>query len=125
MSIFKLPKPTSTNIPATSKKLSQIRRGLLEYAVLILIESADPPMHANEIQEKLSTTEFSVSRGTLHSLLARLCRQKLIENTRDLQDEGFMRKCYYLTSNGRKLLNELNYYWKILNLTLKSLNSPR
>jgi len=116
--------PTQNNSSAKPPlKLAQIRRGLLEFAVLIIIRSADPAMTSAEILEKLSRAAFTSTRGTLHPLLSKLRRQEMIRNFCDEQDEGNVRKCFYITEAGSKLLNEFLHYWVTLDLAFESLDS--
>ncbi len=110
---------------STSKKMSQMRRGLLELAVLTVIDAAIPPMRADEIMQKLSKTEFRASIGTLYSVFSDLRRNNFVTYTYDEQDFGTARRCYRTTSKGKDQLKELRNYWYILDLTLKKLNSPR
>jgi DNA-binding PadR family transcriptional regulator len=110
---------------STSKKMTQMRRGLLELAVLIIIDSARPAMRADEIMQKLSGTEFRSPPGTLYSIFSDFRRKNLVDNVYEEQDDSTARKCYYLTNKGNDLMIELRSYWNILDATLKQLNSPR
>jgi DNA-binding PadR family transcriptional regulator len=106
-------------------KMTQMRRGILELATLVVIDSARPPMRADEIISKLSITEFRSPEGTMYSVFSELRRKGLAVYHYEEQDTGTARRCYYLTNKGYDLMNELRNYWNILDATLKQLNSPR
>ena len=109
----------------TSKKMTEMRRGLLELATLIIIDSARPAMRADEIMSKLSITEFRSPKGTIYSMFSNMRKMKLITYTYEEQDDTSARRCYYLTNLGTKRMEELQNYWNILDATLKQIKSPR
>ena len=94
--------------------MTQMRRGLLELAVLTIIDSAMPTMRAGEIMEKLSKTEFHSPAGTLYFIFAELHKNKLVSYEYEEQDTSSPRRCYSLTKAGENLLKELRNYWYIL-----------
>jgi PadR family transcriptional regulator PadR len=105
--------------------LKQMRRGLLELAILTIIDSARPPMRLDEIMQKLSKTVLRSPEGTIYSIFSRFRKQNMIMSEYDEQDAGTGRRCYYLTNQGRVLLYEMRSYWRVLDHTLKDLDSPR
>lgn len=77
----------------------QMRRGLLELAVLLAI--APEPRYGLEILKQLAGTDLVLTEGTIYPLLARLEREALVQG-RWVEDEGpRARKYYQLTAAGR------------------------
>lgn len=103
----------------TSDKFSQLRKGLLEYAVITII--AHNRVYAADILARLQKTDFAVGEGTLYPLLSRLRRDKLVDYEWVESESGPPRKYYSLTSAGETHRQELAMYWKKINQTLKSL----
>jgi len=105
----------------TSHKFTQLRRGLIEFALLTTINANEHKLYADSIRTRLESTEFAISKGTLYSALFKLRREKTIDHYYDESDLGPPRKYYCLTQKGKRLLAELNQYWAIINDAIKSL----
>lgn len=110
----------SMTIRMTSKMLTQMRRGLLVYVVLLIIKNSRPSVSINELLQTLSSTEFATSEGTLYPLLSKLARERLVIRGWEDSDEMLGRKYYYLTAKGRTALEELGKYWKVIVGTVSS-----
>lgn len=102
-----------------SDKFAQLRKGLLEFAVISII--ANNKVYAADILARLQKTDFAVGEGTLYPLLSRLRRDKLVDYEWVESESGPPRKYYSLTQAGEDHRQELKTYWKKINQTLKSL----
>lgn len=100
-------------------KFSQLRKGLMEFAVLTCISAHK--MYVAEILERLKETDFETGEGTLYPLLSRLRREKLVDYQWVESESGPPRKYYYLTKTGKMQLKDLEVYWQKLRTTIKNL----
>lgn len=100
-------------------KLLALRKGLLEFLILRIV-SRDK-VYVADMLKRLSTTEFATQEGTLYPLLSKLRREGLVDY--EWQESGFgpPRKYYRLTDKGAAHLQELNDYWKSINVTVDEL----
>lgn len=91
--------------------LSQVKRGILEYSILILISKNS--MYGYELISKLNQSEaLSTSEGTIYPLLRRLEKDSLIKSSwQDTTPGTPPRKYYSLTPNGREMLNIMHCEW--------------
>ena len=89
---------------------SQLRKGMLEYCVLLLIKGR--PAYANDIIAKLKVVNLIVVEGTLYPLLTRLKKEGLLSYEWQESTQGPPRKYYSLTSEGELFLQELDSAWK-------------
>jgi PadR family transcriptional regulator PadR len=88
----------------------QLRRGGLEFAVLLTLTGA--PRYGLEIIRNLEEeTDLVVNEGTVYPLLARLAGQGLLK-TEWVSDEGpHPRKYYRLTAAGKTRLDAMRDHW--------------
>ena len=100
-------------------KLSAIRKGLLEYALLKVISS--DKLYVADMLKRLGETEFATQEGTLYPLLSRLRRESLVDYEWRESETGPPRKYYELTRKGIAQLVELDTYWKRLTATIGQL----
>jgi PadR family transcriptional regulator PadR len=106
-----------------SEEFSQIRKGLLEFAVLKVI--AARRVYAAEIIEALAATDFKASEGTLYPLLSRLRRDQLLDYEWAESESGPPRKYYGLTATGKERLKDTEIYWKQLQKSLTGLGAKK
>jgi PadR family transcriptional regulator PadR len=102
-----------------NEKFSPIRKGLLEFVVLLVI--AADKVYVADILQQLSTTEFATQEGTLYPLLSKMRREGLLDYEWQESEAGPPRKYYELTAKGREQLRETLEYWGALNGTVKQL----
>ena len=102
-----------------SDKLTAIRKGLLEYALLKVISS--DKVYVADMLKRLENTEFSTQEGTLYPLLSRLRRENLVDYEWRESESGPPRKYYELTRKGTTQLAEMDSYWKRLTATIAQL----
>lgn len=98
---------------------SQLRKGLLEVAVLRIVSGHE--VYAADILERLSTTEFRTGEGTLYPLLSRMKRDGLLNYSWQESASGPPRKYYKLTATGQHRLQDLQSYLTDLTNTLDQL----
>jgi PadR family transcriptional regulator len=102
-----------------NEKFSPIRKGLLEFLVLIIISAGK--VYAADILRQLNETEFATQEGTLYPLLSKMRREELVDYEWKESDAGPPRKYYELTAKGREQLRETADYWQQINGTVKNL----
>ena len=95
---------------AGSAELSQMRRGLLPYCVLALLD--ERPRYGFELIRRLAAVDGMVtSEGTIYPLLSRLRREHLVDTTWSPSDSGPPRRYYSLTPAGRGALEAFAGEW--------------
>jgi PadR family transcriptional regulator PadR len=98
-------------VPTSSKVLTQMRKGVLEFCVLAYLK--DRTSYGLEIASGLGAHDalFS-SEGTLYPLLARLRKQGYVETLWHDSTSGPPRRYYTLTSDGEAALEEFITAWR-------------
>ena len=100
---------------------SQMRKGMLEYCILLLLK--ERPAYASDIIQQLKEAELLVVEGTLYPLLTRLKNDGLLGYEWQESTQGPPRKYYALTDDGRLFLNELDRAWTEIAHTVGVLKS--
>lgn len=103
------------------EKFAPIRKGLLEYLLLKLINTHK--LYVADILKRLESLDFATQEGTLYPLLSRMRREGLVDYEWRESDAGPPRKYYNLTDKGREQLQALDNYWQQLNTTITTLGS--
>ena len=75
---------------------SQMRKGMLEYCVLLLLKHR--PSYASDIIQQLKNAELLVVEGTLYPLLTRLKNDGLLQYEWQESTQGPPRKYYALST---------------------------
>ena len=88
---------------------SQMRKGMLEYCILLLLERQ--PAYTSDIIRQLKEAELLVVEGTLYPLLNRLKKEGLLQYEWEESRMGTPRKYYALTDEGRQVLDGLDKAW--------------
>ncbi|HNY23825.1 MAG TPA: PadR family transcriptional regulator [Bacteroidales bacterium] len=91
---------------------SQMRKGVLEYCILSVLNKSDA--YASELIGKLKDARIIVVEGTLYPLLTRQKNQGLLTYRWEESPQGPPRKYYSLTEEGEKALEELTEAWQEL-----------
>lgn len=105
-------------------KLTQLRKGLLEFLVLDIVSTGD--VYVADILERLDRTDFATREGTLYPLLSSMRREGLVDYDWRESAAGPPRKYYRLTGQGRDQLDEFRAYWTSLTELIDELGStPR
>ena len=98
---------------------SQMRKGMLEYCVLLLLRRQ--PSYANDIIKQLKEANLIVVEGTLYPLLTRLKKESLLSYEWRESFQGPPRKYYALTDEGSTVLREMDTTWSDLSSTISLL----
>jgi PadR family transcriptional regulator PadR len=98
---------------------SQMRKGVLTYAVLLLLK--DGKVYSSEIIRSLRQAELIVVEGTLYPLLNRLAKDQVLAYEWQESEQGPPRKYYWLTDEGKALLAELKTAYRKLDHSIRTL----
>jgi len=86
---------------------SQMRKGYLEYCILLILKKK--PAYTSDIISELKDAKLIVVEGTLYPLLTRLKNGELLDYKWEESTQGPPRKYYEMTEHGHTFLNN----WKI------------
>ena len=100
---------------------TQMRRGVLEYSILLVLRSGDE--YASSIIQKLKDVDIIVVEGTLYPLLTRLKNSGLLSYRWVESTQGPPRKYYQLTEQGESFLQELEASWQQLTDTINHIKN--
>ncbi len=95
---------------------SQMRKGMLEYCVLLLLSKK--PAYSSDIIENLERANLIVVEGTLYPLLNRLKKEGVLDYEWQESVVGPPRKYYRLTEHGCQALALLDENWNALERTV-------
>ncbi len=88
----------------------EMRRGLLQYAVLAIVKRHESGIHGYGIARELDQQTdglLEVKEGTLYPILHRLRKERLLNVHAEKSDAGPSRKVYVLTGEGDRVYREL------------------
>ncbi|WEK19759.1 MAG: PadR family transcriptional regulator [Candidatus Pedobacter colombiensis] len=91
---------------------TQMRKGILEYCVLLIISRGE--IYASDIIAELKQAKLLVVEGTLYPLLTRLKNNGLLSYNWVESTSGPPRKYYVLTEDGKTILKQLDTTWEEL-----------
>lgn len=109
----------STSIIENNK--TQMRRGVLEYSILLILASGDE--YASSIIQKLKEVDIIVAEGTTYPLLIRLKKLGLLNYRWEESPQGPPRKYYMITDYGREQLAGLDAAWDELSRGIESIRN--
>lgn len=99
--------------------ITQLRKGILEYCVLRVLE--DVSLYGYDIVRQLRTMEVLViSEGTIYPILSRLRKEGLLNTYLEESPEGPARKYYRLTDRGRDILNQMRNVWATMTQSIET-----
>jgi len=107
----------------TDKRISQMRKGVLELCILTII-SHQEDAYASDILARLKQSELIVVEGTLYPLLTRLKNEGLLSYRWEESKSGPPRKYYKITEIGEKVLNDLTIGWQNLIDAVQNITEP-
>ncbi len=105
----------------TENAKSQMRKGMLEYCVLLLLKRR--PSYASDIIQQLKNAELLIVEGTLYPLLTRLKNDGLLHYEWQESTQGPPRKYYALSPQGEEFLDSLEEAWVELSNTITYLKN--
>ena len=100
---------------------TQMRRGVLEYSILLILASGDE--YASSIIQKLKDVNIIVAEGTTYPLLIRLKKLGLLNYRWVESTQGPPRKYYMITELGRQQLAGLDAAWDELSSAIASIRN--
>jgi PadR family transcriptional regulator PadR len=100
---------------------AQMRKGILEYCILSILEQGDA--YASDIINRLKESKLIVVEGTLYPLLTRQKNAGLLSYRWEESTQGPPRKYYALTSDGKEFLGELDAAWTELVDAIKTIKN--
>jgi PadR family transcriptional regulator PadR len=98
---------------------AQMRKGVLEYCILLILSKNDA--YASDIINILKESEMIVVEGTLYPLLTRQKNAGLLSYRWEESTQGPPRKYYTITEIGRQFLKELDQSWDELIQAVQSI----
>lgn len=98
---------------------SQMRKGMLEFCVLLLLNQGDA--YVSEIIARMKSAHLIVVEGTLYPLMTRLKNDGLLSYRWEESPSGPPRKYYSITPIGVKFLEELRSSWNEISQTVNHL----
>jgi len=93
-----------------------MRKGILEYCVLLIISRGE--IYASDIIAELKAAKLLVVEGTLYPLLTRLKNNGLLSYNWVESTSGPPRKYYTLTPEGTAMLGQLDVTWLELSFAI-------
>jgi PadR family transcriptional regulator PadR len=105
----------------TDNAKAQMRKGILEYCILLILSRKD--MYPSDIINQLKKVEMIVVEGTLYPLLMRQKNAGLLTYRWEESTQGPPRKYYSITESGNKILEELDTSWEELVNSIESLKT--
>ncbi len=105
----------------TSNIESQIRKGVLEYCILSVMNNKRA--YASDIIKELKKAKLIVVEGTLYPLLTRMKKAELLSYQWEESKQGPPRKYYFLTEEGVNFQQELKKYWEELVQSVETITS--
>ena len=103
----------------TENVRAQMRKGVLEYCILLLLAKEDA--YASSIITRLKEANMIVVEGTLYPLLIRQKNQGLLQYRWEESPQGPPRKYYAITDKGRAQLEEMNNAWNEITTPIDNL----
>ena len=88
---------------------SQMRKGMLEYCVLLLLHKES--LYVSDILSRLKEAKLIVVEGTLYPLLTRLKNGGILAYEWQESTQGPPRKYYRLTDEGCTMLAQIETAW--------------
>lgn len=98
---------------------SQMRKGMLEYCILLLLSRQ--ACYSSDIIRRLKAANLLVVEGTLYPLLTRLKNDGVLAYEWRESTQGPPRKYYELTREGHQTLDVLQTAWDEIEATVATL----
>jgi len=107
----------------TDNVKSQMRKGVLEYCILSILNNNDA--YASSLIAELKAAKMIVVEGTIYPLLTRQKNQGLLSYRWEESLQGPPRKYYSLTEKGKELLAEMDIAWEEVVETIAFLRNKK
>jgi PadR family transcriptional regulator PadR len=103
---------------------SQMRKGVLEYCILNILNQHDAA-YTSDILQELKDAKMIVVEGTVYPLLTRLKNAGYLTYRWEESTSGPPRKYYYLTDEGKTLLKSMHQSWEELVNAVNYINQQK
>ncbi len=103
----------------TENTKAQMRKGILEFCILSLIERKE--MYVSDLIDELKKGKLDVVEGTLYPLLTRLKNGEFLAYRWEESTQGPPRKYYMITEKGRMLISEMDLAWQEIVSTIETI----
>ncbi|MBO7191816.1 MAG: PadR family transcriptional regulator [Bacteroidales bacterium] len=100
---------------------TQMRRGVLEYSILLILACGDE--YASSIIQKMKDVNIIVAEGTIYPLLIRLKKLGLLNYRWEESTQGPPRKYYMITNYGKEQLAEFDAAWDELHKGIETIRN--
>lgn len=100
---------------------SQMRKGILEYCILSIINQQEA--YTSDILETLKKANLVVVEGTVYPLLTRLKNSGILSYRWEESPSGPPRKYFCLTEDGKVLLAQLQEEWEAIKEAIERVGS--
>lgn len=97
---------------ALERARSQMRKGVLEYGLLLILSHREA--YSADLLQILKENDLIVVEGTLYPLLSRLRKDGMVSYSWVESTQGPPRKYYVITDEGREFLKMISESWKDL-----------
>jgi PadR family transcriptional regulator PadR len=115
--------PREKDSPAVERWEVQVRKGVLEFAVLAALWSGR--LYGLELIRRLETdAKLAVAEGTLYPLLNRLRADGQLAAEWVEAEAGHPRKYYRLTPEGRRRVVQMARFWRDFSSNLQQVLAP-
>lgn len=99
---------------------SQLRKGLLDYIILLFLNKKE--YYGYElIRDIKQVTDIQISEGTIYPLLNRLRKELLITSQWVEMETGIPRKYYQITDKGITAVEQMKTSWDRMNRSINNL----
>lgn len=89
---------------------SQIRKGTLEFIILLVLKKEE--FYGYELIKKIKMSlNMETSEGTIYPILTRLKKASLVNTRWEHPDSGMPRKYYQITQRGVQTVDEMRKEW--------------
>lgn len=99
---------------------SQMRKGILEYCILSIINSKEEA-YTSDILEALREADLLVVEGTIYPLLSRMKNNGILGYRWQESTDGPPRKYYRMTEDGLALLADLRTEWQAISRSINTI----
>ncbi|MCM1152743.1 MAG: PadR family transcriptional regulator [Muribaculum sp.] len=102
---------------------SQMRKGMLEYCVLLKLSHGK--YYPSDILNALKDANLIVVEGTLYTLLNRLRREGKLDYEWVESPKGPPRKYFFMTEDGYEVLSIMQQCWLSISTSIQHLSDPK
>ncbi len=96
---------------------SQIKKGLIEYMILLLLEKKT--YYGYELIDIIKDmSSIAIAEGTLYPLLNRLKKDEMLTSRWQELESGIPRKYYTITEKGKEQIVMMNDYFELIDSSL-------